>query len=287
MSTTTRRALACLGGALAASAAMPPGATASEAGEDRFLPFEGARLHYRSHGTGPEAVVFIHGWTCDLSLWKGQAPVYSRRRSLLVDLPGHGRSEAPPETDYTQELFARAVEAVMRDAGVTRATLVGHSLGGPVAITALRLFPDKIHALVLVDSFLRLPQDYLNLQEKKQRAAALAGKAGHDAFAASLEGFFTSRTSPEARAAIRRVMLATPEHVRISATCSPAIPPPFRATEQYAVPLHHIQVARREVSAEWARIFPQHEVEKWEDHGHFLFMEDPARFNASLEGVLR
>jgi pimeloyl-ACP methyl ester carboxylesterase len=283
MSTITRRALATLGGAAAISAAS--GAAAAD-GEDRFLIHDGARVRYRSYGTGPEAVVFIHGWTCDLSLWSGQAPVYSRRRSLLIDLPGHGGSEAPAGTDYTQELFARAVEAVMRDAGVARATLVGHSMGGPVAITALRLFPEKVRALVLVDSFLRLPQDYLNLQEKRQRAANLAGKAGHDGFAASLESFFTPRTSPGARAAIRRVMLATPEHVRISATCSPAIPPPFRPDEQYDVPLRHIQVARRVVSAEWARIFPRFEVERWEDHGHFLFMEDPDRFNGSLLAFL-
>jgi pimeloyl-ACP methyl ester carboxylesterase len=276
-----------MGGAAFLSMAAQPGTTApAMEGDEHVLLHEGAGVRYRSYGTGPEAVVFIHGWTCDLSLWDGQAPVYSRRRSLLVDLPGHGGSEAPLGIDYTQELFARAVEAVMRDAGVTHATLVGHSLGGPVAITTLRLFPEKVRALILVDSFLRLPQDYLNLQEKKERAASLAGTVGHDAFAASLENFFTPRTSPDARAAIRRVMLATPEHVRISATCSPAIPPPFRAAEQYTLPLTHIQIARREVSTEWGRIFPRFEVEKWENHGHFLFMEDPARFNASLERLL-
>src|SRR6266404_5911527 len=100
--------------------------------------YDGARVHYESYGKGKDAVVFIHGWTCDLSFWRGQAPVYQKHRSLLIDLPGHGQSDKP-EVSYTQERFARAVDAVMRDAGVDRAVLVGHSMGGPVALTFLRL----------------------------------------------------------------------------------------------------------------------------------------------------
>src|SRR5438094_10655765 len=104
--------------------------------------YDGARVHYESYGKGADAIVFIHGWTCDLTFWRGQAPVYEKRRSLLIDLPGHGQS-AKPDVAYTQERFARAVEAVLRDAGVTRAVLVGHSMGFPVAFTFLRLFPAK------------------------------------------------------------------------------------------------------------------------------------------------
>src|SRR5436190_15408218 len=115
--------------------------------------YDGARVHYESYGKGTDAVVFIHGWTCDLTFWRGQAPVYEKRRSLLVDLPGHGQS-AKPEVSYTQERFARAVEAVMRDAGVDRAVLVGHSMGGPVALTFQRLFPQKTTAIVFVDAFI-------------------------------------------------------------------------------------------------------------------------------------
>src|SRR5689334_9550758 len=57
--------------------------------------YDGSRVHYESYGKGREAVVFIHGWTCDLTFWRGQAPVYEKRRALLVDLPGHGRATSP------------------------------------------------------------------------------------------------------------------------------------------------------------------------------------------------
>src|SRR5438105_6101714 len=85
--------------------------TAAEGGS-RFATLDGNRIHYVSFGQGPEALVFIHGWTCDATFWKAQAPVYENRRSLLIDLPGHGLSDKP-DISYTMALFARAVDTVM------------------------------------------------------------------------------------------------------------------------------------------------------------------------------
>ena len=115
--------------------------------------YDKASVHYESYGSGTDAIVFIHGWTCDLTFWRGQAPVYQKHRSLLIDLPGHGASDKPAVA-YTAERFARAIEAVMRDAKVDRAVLVGHSMGGPVAFEFMRLFPDQTQAIVLVDAFI-------------------------------------------------------------------------------------------------------------------------------------
>src|SRR3954452_12426731 len=96
--------------------------------------YDGAKVHYESFGKGADALVFIHGWTCDGTFWRGQSPVYEKQRSILIDLPGHGQS-ARPDVAYTQERFARAVDAVLRDAKVERAVVIGHSMGGPVALT--------------------------------------------------------------------------------------------------------------------------------------------------------
>src|SRR5262245_39373952 len=133
--------------------------------------YDGAKVHYESYGNGKDAVIFIHGWTCDLTFWRGQAPIYEKRRSLLIDLPGHGQS-AKPEVAYTPERFARGVEAVMSAAGVERGVLVGHSMGGPVAIAFLRLFPAKVRGIVLVDALIP--------QAPKDDAARAAQKAQAD-----------------------------------------------------------------------------------------------------------
>ena len=183
--------------------------------------YDGSRVHYESYGKGPEAVVFIHGWTCDLTFWRGQAPVYEKRRALLVDLPGHGQSDKP-EVSYTQERFARAIEAVMRDAKVERAVLVGHSMGGPVALTFLRLFPAKTKALVMVDAYVpQAPKD--DAERARQQAQmepflrSMNAPNYKETMQKMIEGMFSEKTTPAQREEIRTKMAATPQQVLASA----------------------------------------------------------------------
>ena len=84
--------------------------------ESRFTKLDGARIHYVNYGKGSEALVLIHGWTCNLDNWRDQMPDFAKRnRVIAIDLPGHGQSDKPQIT-YSMDLFARAVEAVLRDA---------------------------------------------------------------------------------------------------------------------------------------------------------------------------
>ena len=267
---------------------------------DRFLKLDGARVHYQSYGKGKQAVVFIHGWTCDLTFWRGQEPVYTAHRSLLVDLPGHGESDKP-QNAYPTEFFARGIDAAMRDAGVEQAVLIGHSLGGPIAHAFLRLFPQKVAAIVLVDSSIAAPalplrnsrqqaeRARLQLAQLQQRAANLRGPAGEQNFLRSVENMFSDRTSAELRNQIRTAMLATHEHVRAAAVTSVSKLAPLPLDTNYNLPAIAIQAASKGVAARYQtmrKMLPQLQLEKWEKYGHFLMMEDPERFNRSLERFL-
>src|SRR5262249_15629927 len=87
------------------------------------------KVHYKSLGKGETALVFVHGWTADLTSWRYQVPAFDGKvRMVLIDLPGHGKSDKP-KIDYTMDLFARAVDAVLADAGVKKAMLAGPSRG--------------------------------------------------------------------------------------------------------------------------------------------------------------
>ncbi|MGH7935828.1 MAG: alpha/beta fold hydrolase, partial [Chthoniobacterales bacterium] len=191
-------------------------ATSVWAAEDasHFASFNGVKIHYESYGSGDEALVFIHGWTCDLTFWRAQAPLYESHRSLLIDLPGHGESDKP-RIAYPTELFARAVEAVMNDAQVDRAVLIGHSLGGNIAYTFVRLFPGQVKAIVFVDSFVTRPPPARAAKAAparyRQRARALSGATGERNFIRQVDAMFSARTSAELREEIRTKMLATPE----------------------------------------------------------------------------
>ena len=121
----------------------------------RFAKSGDLKVHYKSLGTGKLAVVFVHGWCCDHSVWRDQAAgLDGKARLLFLDLPGYGKSDRP-KTDYTMDLFAKGVDAVLKDAGVEHAVLVGHSMGTPVVRHYYRLFPAKTKALVFVDGALR------------------------------------------------------------------------------------------------------------------------------------
>jgi pimeloyl-ACP methyl ester carboxylesterase len=255
--------------------------------------YDGSRVHYESYGTGKDATVFIHGWTCDLTFWRGQAPVYEKHRALLVDLPGHGASEKP-EVAYTEERFARAVEAAMRDAGVERAVLVGHSMGGAVAIEFMRLFPAKTKAVVFVDAYIPLPP--------KSEAEQAAQKARMEPFIRSfrvptyketaakmVDSMFSDKTTPAQREEIRTKMAAAPQHVMVSAMEGMLELEPFKQGETHDLPVLAIMVAspdRAGLEANLRTIFPNLKYEGWKGSGHFLMMESPDRFNRSLTEFL-
>ncbi len=127
-------------------------------GKSRFAPFGTNRVHYLIGGEGSHAVVLIHGWGGNVLFWREQIPALKdKAKVILVDLPGHGQSDKP-ETAYTMDFLASGVLAVLSDAGVGRATLVGHSMGVPVICRVYAQAPEKTAALVAVDGFLRRPR---------------------------------------------------------------------------------------------------------------------------------
>ena len=112
----------------------------------------GAReMAYREAGTGP-AVLLIHGMAGSSETWEPiLEPLGRRARAIAVDLPGHGGS-TNPGGDYSLGAQAACVRDLMIALDVERATIVGHSFGGGVAMQAAYQFPERCERLVLVDS---------------------------------------------------------------------------------------------------------------------------------------
>lgn len=256
--------------------------------------YDGARVHYESYGKGADAVIFIHGWTCDLTFWRAQAPVYEKRRALLVDLPGHGQSDKP-KVDYTQERFARAVEAVMRDAKVERADLVVHSMGGTVGLAFLRLFPAKAKSLVLVDAYIpQAPKDDADRARQSAQMEPFLRSFGEPNYQETvgkmIDGMFSAKVTPAQREEIRSKMLATPQYVLASAMRGMFAMEAPKPGETYRLPVMSISSpaqGRPGYEASIRTVFPNlRQFEKWETSGHFLMLESPDRFNRALEDFL-
>ncbi len=111
----------------------------------------GQRIGYRAEGRGP-LIVLVHGIAGTSATWDDLIPRLSGRlRVLAPDLLGHGES-AKPEGDYSLGAYANVLRDLLEVLGHERATLVGHSLGGGIALQFAYQFPERCERLVLVSS---------------------------------------------------------------------------------------------------------------------------------------
>ncbi|MFY9611694.1 MAG: alpha/beta hydrolase [Blastocatellia bacterium] len=252
----------------------------------QFAKLNGRRIHYENHGKGREAIVLIHGWTCDLGFWRGQIPDLSKRaRVIAIDLPGHGQSDKP-EISYTMDLFARAVDAVMQDAGVDRAVLVGHSMGTPVARQFYRRYPQKTLGLVIVDGALR---PFGDKKMMDSFIAPLRGPNYKDQAARFIDGMMGPQVSPALREQVKTSMLSTPQYVAVSAMEGMADESIWKP-DAINVPVLAILAKSPFWPADTEQFYrviaPNLEYHMWEGVSHFLMMEKPSEFNVLVAGFL-
>jgi pimeloyl-ACP methyl ester carboxylesterase len=117
----------------------------------RSVTLHGNHYAYRQAGAGP-VVVLIHGITSDSTNWSQVMPGLAKHFTVIApDLLGHGGS-AKPTGDYSLGAHASLVRDILQELGHDRATFVGHSLGGGVAMQMAYQFPERCERLILVDS---------------------------------------------------------------------------------------------------------------------------------------
>ena len=119
--------------------------------DTREISLHGHRMTYRTGGNGP-LLVLIHGITNSSASWEPVLPLLERHFTVLApDLLGHGDS-AKPRGDYSLGAYASLTRDLMLALGHDRATFVGHSLGGGIAMQMGYQFPERIERLVLVST---------------------------------------------------------------------------------------------------------------------------------------
>ena len=117
----------------------------------RELVLHGHRITYRMAGEGP-VVVLIHGITSASDTWRELLPWLAEDHTVIApDLLGHGQS-AKPRGDYSLGAYASGIRDLLLALGHQRATVVGHSLGGGVAMQFAYQFPERCERLALISS---------------------------------------------------------------------------------------------------------------------------------------
>jgi 3-oxoadipate enol-lactonase len=145
----------------------------------QVLADDGARIDVRVDGRGDErAVVLLHGFPLTKAIWESQAAALAQTaRVLLPDLRGAGASSVPPGP-YLMERLAADVAILLDALGIERVALVGHSMGGYVALAFARMFSERVTRLALVSSRLAAdPPDLVaarrELAERAEREASI------------------------------------------------------------------------------------------------------------------
>jgi pimeloyl-ACP methyl ester carboxylesterase len=266
----------------------------------------GYRRAFVDVGEGP-ALLLIHGIGDSSDTWRHVIPELSRNyRVIAPDLLGHGRSDKP-RGDYSVAAYANAMRDLLSVLDIERATVVGHSLGGGVAMQFGYQYPERCERLVLVSTggvshevhpVLRLaatPAADLFLPLLRLASARFIGMSavrmmellrtdlGRDA--EHLLRMFESLPDATARRAFVRTIRAVVDWrgqaITMLDRCYLTRGMPTLlvwGAHDAVIPLHHAQIAHAAMPASRLEVFP--------DAGHFPHHSDPTRFVAALRDFL-
>ncbi|MGH7509046.1 MAG: alpha/beta fold hydrolase [Gemmatimonadales bacterium] len=178
--------------------------------EVQRLTVHGVNLAVEVRGDGP-AVLFVHGYPLDRSIWREQVESLEGFRRIAPDLRGMGQSDAP-DLGYGMALYAADLAALLDALGVEDVVLCGLSMGGYVAFEFLRQWRSRVHGLVLMDT--RAEADSPELRRARDAAAATARERGAgevaDTMLPKMLAPSTLNGRPEIVARVRAIMAGTP-----------------------------------------------------------------------------
>ena len=253
---------------------------------EKFIMAGDTALHLCDSQTGDKCVVLLHGYLESMLVWDDFVPrlVRGGLRVVTLDLPGHGISEVKGEM-HTMDYLAQVVRDALRSLGIERATIVGHSMGGYVALAFVEAFADMCDGVVLFSSTPNPDTEQKRDNRRREIALVRAGKKE-----------MLARVAPEAGFAAdnRRRMkefiddlteqVAMTEDDGIVALLNGMIERPDRNEMLRKSTVRQLFVFGRkdeyipaEVAESLAASHPQAQVAWLDNSGHMGFLEEPER----------
>ena len=241
--------------------------------------------HSRLSGSTPDAtVILVHGWSCDSTYWSEQLPALRRHFDVItIDLAGHGKTPAT-RADFSMASFGRDVAEVVAQLPAGQPiVLVGHSMGGPVAVEAALLLGERVRGVIGVDTFASIGLPKPSAVENAARLAAFERDFRSTTYAFVSQSFFRADADPSLRERIANDMASADPKVALAAIQGlndwdgtqrlPLLKQPIATINADQVPLDAARLQRYAPSFQQITLAGQ---------GHFLMMENPTRFNPVL-----
>lgn len=241
--------------------------------ETKKIDVGGFSLRVRTQGEGTKTYVLLHGFADGLVVWDSVAPELAKdARVVAVDLRGHDFSGGP-KGPYEWDDLAQDIVAIADDLDIGKATLVGHGLGGIIALLTALKAPDRVEGLVLIGTATEANAEQENWCREIIKAGRMNAMQG---IAHAIFGPI-SRKQVEGTAlpmiAIARLMESLhsqPITSRMSAVTCPAL----------------VLVGENDpaLSQSLADALPNGKLETLSGLGHFVHKNDPAKVVAAIQG---
>jgi pimeloyl-ACP methyl ester carboxylesterase len=238
------------------------------------------------HGEGEPTLVFIHGWSCHRLYWVEQLDRFQRvRRVVAIDLMGHGESDSNRE-DWTMEAFGDDVVRVCDALKLEHIVLIGHSMGGPVALEAAKQLGSRVVAIVGVDTLLDVDRHMSDEQIEVFLAPFRAD------FPSAVDGFvrehmFPPGANPELVDLVAGRMSTRPPEAALAMMESLLRYDSAPALAAVHVPVHCITSSGTANVLGNQKYNPQFTAVEMPGVGHFPMLEDPERFARLLADFVR
>lgn len=249
---------------------------------------DGVPIRYRVYGKGEPALIFIHCWACDSSYWDQQIDAFKTQHTVVtLDLAGHGESETT-RGDWSIPAFGADVAAVAGRIGNRKIVLVGHSMGGPVALEAARRLRKRVIGIVGVDSFTNIGLPPLTPRELEQRLEPYRRDFANTTRDNVTQHFFKRTSDPLLVREIADDMASQPPGIGIGAMIGMNNMNYAAALGDIDVPIVAINSDRLPTDVDRIRLHaPTFRVKIMPGAGHFLMIEEWARFNQLLEETIQ
>jgi pimeloyl-ACP methyl ester carboxylesterase len=245
---------------------------------------DGASIAYAVEGNGP-VVVLVHCWCGNRTFYDElKADLVADYRLVVVDLAGHGESSAE-RADYTMDAFARDVFAVLDQEKIGSVLVVGHSMGGSVALAMAGQQPDRVGGIIGVDTLHKVDWGV-----SPEQLTAYMTPMRED-FPTAVTGFvrsmFPEGVDPATVARATDVMVAASPTVALSAFSNIFSFDLAAAARAYGKSLYLLVDAGRPVDVDsWREHGVEAQVTALEGVGHFPMFTAPDRFHAAVREAL-
>lgn len=244
---------------------------------------DGVHIEYRTYGRGDPAIVLVHGWATDANYWNAQLPPLTSRYTVVaVDLAGHGASSAN-RTDWSMGNYGEDVATVVRRIPNRQVILVGHSMGGTVALEAARRIGDRVIGIIAVDALKSVGLPPMPQREIEIRIAPFRTDFVGQTRKYVTESLFEKGADPVLVQKVAYDMSLEPPAVAVPslqallgmdlAAVLPDIHVPVMAINSDLAPTDETRIRH---------YLPDFKADVLPHTGHFLMMEVPQQFNPLL-----